>query len=157
MKKIHALCEKSREVLSYLFFGVLTTLLNIILYSLFQVMFGYSAANSWGNILNNVLCILFAYSTNRRWVFRSKTHGPAALSEFLKFVTCRLGTMLLDTAIMVVFGNWIGPAIVGPQWINLWGFGVKIVANIVVVVLNYVFSKVIIFKKKDDTKQEEKK
>ena len=150
MKKIRTLCEKSREVLSYLFFGVMTTLLNIILYSVFQIVFGYSAANSWGNILNNILCILFAYGTNRRWVFLSKTHGREAAAEFFKFVTCRLGTMLIDTAIMMVFGNWIGFAFVPAQWLNLWGVGVKIAANVMVVVLNYIFSKKIIFKKKND-------
>ena len=156
MKKIRAFCEKSREVLSYLFFGVLTTLLNIVLYSLFQVVFGYNAANSWGNILNNMLCILFAYGTNRRWVFLSKTHGKEAISEFVKFVTCRLGTMLLDTAIMVVLGNWIGPALIEPQWLNLWGVGVKVAANVVVVVLNYIFSKKIIFKKEEKPAKEKK-
>ena len=47
------------EVLRYLFFGVLTTLLNILLYGLFLALFGYQAANSWGNVLDNALCILY--------------------------------------------------------------------------------------------------
>ena len=51
---------KHREVLAYLVFGVLTTLLNIVLYALFSRLFGYEAANSWGNVLDNVICILFA-------------------------------------------------------------------------------------------------
>ena len=53
---------KHREVLAYLVFGVLTTLLNIVLYTLFSGLFGYEAANSWGNVLDNLLCILFAIS-----------------------------------------------------------------------------------------------
>ena len=57
--------KKHWEVLSYLIFGVLTTLLNIVLYALFNKLFGYTAANSWGNVLDNILCILFAYATNR--------------------------------------------------------------------------------------------
>ena len=56
--------KKHWEVLSYLIFGVLTTLLNILLYALFSRLFGYTAANSWGNVLDNVICILFAYVTN---------------------------------------------------------------------------------------------
>ena len=96
---------KHREVLAYLVFGVLTTLLNIVLYALFSRLFGYEAANSWGNVLDNILCILFAYATNRAFVFRSKTTGKAMTKEFGTFVTCRLGTMLLDTAIMLVLGN----------------------------------------------------
>ena len=198
--------KKHWEVLSYLVFGVLCTLLNIVLYALFNKLFGYTAANSWGNVLDNIICILFAYCTNRTFVFRSKTHGKAMAREFGAFVTCRLGTMLLDTAIMLVLGNllaaqgaalmdelmqgvlsvvarWFGPDTVvhavqassvasaadgsaaiaiiggadGPTAIfvttlydaqELWGLCVKVFSNVVVVVLNYVFSKLIIFKKK---------
>ena len=180
-------------MLSYLIFGVLTTLLNILLYALFSQLFGYTAANSWGNVLDNALCILFAYCTNRAFVFRSKTTGKAMAKEFGTFVTCRLGTMVLDAAIMIVGGNLLaaqgaalmeslfgsfltvsgsytgaaasaaasvaGVAIIGgadgPTAIfvttlitaqELWGLCVKVFSNVVVVVLNYVFSKLIIFK-----------
>lgn len=147
MQAIRKLWKKYEEVIRYLFFGVLTTALNIVLYTLFQWMFGYSAANGWANILNNVICILFAYVTNRIWVFESKVHGKQAWQEFAKFVTCRLGTLVIDTCIMYVGGNIIGPMVVAQQWLGLWGTAVKIVSNVVVVVLNYVFSKWIIFKK----------
>ena len=187
--------KKHWEGLSYLIFGVLTTLLNILLYALFSQLFGYTAANSWGNVLDNALCILFAYCTNRAFVFRSKTTGKAMAKEFGTFVTCRLGTMVLDAAIMIVGGNLLaaqgaalmeslfgsfltvsgsytgaaasaaasvaGVAIIGgadgPTAIfvttlitaqELWGLCVKVFSNVVVVVLNYVFSKLIIFKKK---------
>lgn len=185
--------KKHWEVLSYLIFGVLTTLLNIVLYALFNNLFGYTAANSWGNVLDNALCILFAYCTNRAFVFRSKTTGKAMAKEFGTFVSCRLGTMVLDAAIMIVGGNLLaaqGAALMehlfgsllsgavsvsgaaasasaatvaiiggadGPTAIfvttlitaqELWGLAVKVFSNVVVVVLNYVFSKLIIFKKK---------
>ena len=187
--------KKHWEVLSYLIFGVLTTLLNIVLYALFNKLFGYTAANSWGNVLDNALCILFAYCTNRAFVFRSKTTGKAMAKEFGTFVTCRLGTMVLDAVIMIVGGNLLaaqgaalmeslfgsfltvsgsytgaaasaavsvaGVAIIGgadgPTAIfvttritaqEIWGLCVKVFSNVVVVVLNYVFSKLIIFKKK---------
>ena len=187
--------KKHWEVLSYLIFGVLTTLLNIVLYALFSRLFGYTAANSWGNVLDNALCILFAYCTNRAFVFRSKTTGKAMAKEFGTFVTCRLGTMVLDAAIMIVGGNLLaaqgaalmesllgsfltvsgsytgaaasaaasvaGVAIIGgadgPTAVfvttritaqEIWGLCVKVFSNVVVVVLNYVFSKLIIFKKK---------
>ncbi len=147
MQAIRNLWKKYEEVIRYLFFGVLTTALNIVLYALFQWQFGYSAANGWANVLNNVICILFAYATNRMWVFASKTHGKQAWQEFCKFVTCRLGTLVIDACIMYVGGNIIGPMVVATQWLGLWGTAVKIVSNVVVVVLNYVFSKLIIFKK----------
>ena len=86
--------KKHWEVLSYLVFGVLCTLLNIVLYALFNKLFGYTAANSWGNVLDNVICILFAYVTNRAFVFASRTQGREALKEFGAFVTCRLGTQI---------------------------------------------------------------
>ena len=187
--------KKHWEVISYLIFGVLTTLLNILLYALFSRLFGYTAANSWGNVLDNALCILFAYCTNRAFVFRSKTTGKAMAKEFGTFVTCRLGTMVLDAVIMIVGGNLLaaqgaalmesllggfltvsgsytgaaasaaasvaGVAIIGgadgPTAVfvttritaqEIWGLCVKVFSNVVVVVLNYVFSKLIIFKKK---------
>ena len=200
--------KKHWEVLSYLIFGVLTTLLNILLYALFNRLFGYPAANSWGNVLDNILCILFAYATNRAFVFRSKTRGREQAKEFTAFVSCRLGTLLLDAAIMLVLGNllaaqgaalmdslmsgllthafhWFGPdttvqmvssylgtppgisdgsaaiAVIGgadgPTAIfvtsrmevqELWGLCVKVFSNVIVVILNYVFSKWIVFKKK---------
>ena len=187
--------KKHWEVLSYLIFGVLTTLLNIVLYALFSRLFGYTAANSWGNVLDNALCILFAYCTNRAFVFRSRTTGKAMAKEFGTFVTCRLGTMVLDAVIMIVGGNLLaaqgaalmeslfgsfltvsgsytgaaasaaasvaGVAIIGgadgPTAVfvttritaqEIWGLCVKVFSNVVVVVLNYVFSKLIIFKKK---------
>ena len=191
--------KKHWEVLSYLIFGVLTTLLNIVLYALFNGLFGYEAANSWGNVLDNIICILFAYATNRAFVFRSRTRGRAAFSEFGKFVTCRLGTLVLDAVIMMVGGNLLaaqGAALMdglltgifthlhpetlvgmmvvsasstaagasvaviggadGPTAVfvaagaaqSLWGLAVKVFSNVVVIVLNYVFSKRIVFKKK---------
>ena len=191
--------KKHWEVLSYLIFGVLTTLLNIVLYALFNGLFGYEAANSWGNVLDNVLCILFAYATNRAFVFRSRTTGKAMAKEFGTFVTCRLGTLVLDAIIMMVGGNLlaaqgaalmeglltgifthlhpetlVGMTVVsasstaagasvaviggadGPTAVfvaagaaqSLWGLAVKVFSNVVVIVLNYVFSKLIIFKKK---------
>ena len=165
--------KKHWEVLSYLVFGVLCTLLNIVLYALFNKLFGYTAANSWGNVLDNILCILFAYATNRAFVFNSHTKGKAAAAEFGKFVSCRLGTMVLDAAIMMVGGNLLaaqGSALInrllgsvsivvsvdGPTAVfvtspidpkNLWGMCVKVFSNVIVVVLNYVFSKLIVFKK----------
>lgn len=148
LQKLTALYKKYAEVINYLFFGVLATALNIVLYAVFQLLFGYEAANSWGNVLNNIICILFAYWTNRTWVFTSKTHGKAALAEFGKFVSCRLLTLVVDTAIMFVGGNVIGPAIIPAAWLSLWGLAVKVGANVVVVILNYVFSKLIVFRKK---------
>lgn len=160
VKKILAAARAHGEALRYLVFGVLTTLLNMVLYGLFQALFGYAAANSWGNVLDNILCILFAYGTNRRFVFASRTRGREAAVEFGRFVVCRLGTMVLDAVIMIVGGNWLAAqgqglvlAVLG-RWLDaaaalsLWGLGVKAFSNVLVIVLNYLFSKLLIFKKR---------
>ena len=80
----------------------------------------------------------------------SKTHGAEAISEFVKFVTCRLGTLVMDAAVMFVGGNLLGPALIPQEWLGLWGFGVKVFSNVLVVIFNYVFSKLIIFKSKHE-------
>ena len=160
LKKLWAAARAHGEALRYLVFGVLTTLLNMVLYGLFQALFGYAAANSWGNVLDNILCILFAYGTNRRFVFASRTRGRAAAVEFGRFVACRLGTMVLDSAMMMVWGNWLAAPgqglvlLVLGRWLDaggalaLWGIGVKAFSNVLVIVLNYLFSKLLIFKKR---------
>lgn len=152
MKKLFAaaiaLFKKYEEVIRYLFFGVLATALNIVIYTIFNLCFGYSFANGIGNIIDNVICILFAYATNRAFVFQSKTVGAAARKEFGQFVLCRMGTLVADAAIMYFGGTVLGEMLIPVAYIGLWGIAVKIVANVVVVVLNYIFSKLIIFKKK---------
>ena len=147
-EKIKAIVEKHYEGLAYLFFGGLATLLHLVLYVVFGFVFGYEATNSWANLLNNALCILFAYVTNRTWVFMSKTRGREAWREFVSFVTCRLGTLAMDIVVMFVGGNILGPLLVPDRYLGLWGFGVKLFSNVLVIVFNYVLSKLIIFRKK---------
>lgn len=139
--------KKHWEVLSYLVFGVLCTLLNIVLYALFNKLFGYTAANSWGNVLDNIICILFAYCTNRIWVFRSHSKGMDALREFASFIGCRLGTLVMDVAIMWISVDLIGAALVPEGWQGVWFLAVKLVDQVLVILFNYIFSKLIIFKK----------
>ena len=83
----------------------------------------------------------------------AQAFAEPAPQEFGKFVTCRLGTLVVDAVIMYVGGNMAGPALVAAGTLSeahlgLWGTGVKVFSNVVVVVLNYVFSKLIIFTKK---------
>ena len=139
-----ALLAKYREQIAYLFFGGLATLLNILLAMVFRLLGLPTAANT---VLANVLCILFAYATNRLWVFCSRTKGAAALREFFSFVSCRLGTLVLDVAVMWLGADVLGPALVPAQWLDLWFLAVKVFSNILVILANYVFSKLIIFKK----------
>ena len=123
MEKIKALIKKYYEGLSYLFFGGVATLLNLVLFALFQAVFGTDFATGAGNVLDNAICILFAYWTNR--------------------------TMVLDQVII-----WLGVTILAPHVAfaaangELWAMGVKLFSQVIVIVSNYVFSKLLIFKKK---------
>ncbi len=130
------LFRKYKEGILYLFFGGCTTLVNIAAYWLCDKI-GLSTTLStciaWG------LSVLFAYVTNRRFVFESKASGVRAICrEMLSFFSCRLATGLLDLGIMVLFVDVL----------KCPGLLVKILSNVLVIVLNYVFSKLWIFRKK---------
>lgn len=135
-------------------FGGLATLLNLVLFAVFQAVLGTGFATGIGNVLDNIICILFAYWTNRTFVFRSKNSGQAALAEFGQFVACRIGTMVMDQVII-----WLGVSVLAPHVAfaaanaDLWAMGVKLFSQIIVIVSNYVFSKLFIFKRNNNTEQ----
>ena len=136
MKTIKNLIVKYWDILSYLFFGVLTTAVNYLVYLPCYNWLHLSASIS--NVIAWVVAVAFAYVTNKPFVFKShdwswKTVGP----ELSKFVGCRIGSGLLETAILFVTVDrlaWNG---------NIW----KLVTSVLVVILNYVASKLLIFKK----------
>ena len=141
-----SLYKKYRETIAYLFFGVVATLLNIVLYYVLTSMVGLSTA--LGNIVDTIICVLFQYFTNRIWVFRSKNRGMAAVREFLQFMGCRAVTAVIDEAIMIVGVDYVVKGMVPAGLQGIAGVGVKVLANVIVIVLNYVFSKLIVFSKK---------
>lgn len=126
----------SREVLAYLVFGVLTTLVNIVVFAIL------TRALSVGTVASNIiawfLSVLFAYVTNRRWVFG--TRGDSVLKEAATFFTGRIGTGVLDTAMMFVTVDLFG-------WNDLV---MKVAVNVIVVILNYVISKFLVFRRKSE-------
>lgn len=113
--------KRYREIIVYLFFGALTVLLNCVLYVLFNHFWGYEFANGIGNALANFICILFAYVTNRTAVFCSKSSGISAIREIVCFIVGRLGTLVLDTGIMIFAGIYIGAHYIPNEYQNLWG------------------------------------
>lgn len=133
MKKLY---ENYKEVILYLVFGVLTTVVNIATFYVFDDILHvhYLLAN----LIAWLLAVLFAYETNRRFVFSSKQETwQGLLKEFMMFVSCRLFSGACDMAIMFI----------GIDMMMINSMLVKIASNIVVVVLNYIFSKLLIFKK----------
>lgn len=137
MERIKELFKKYREMILYLFFGGCTTLVNIISYYICSKI-GIGTALS--TVIAWVLSVLFAYITNRKYVFESKAFGFAPiLKETAGFFLCRLATGLLDLAIMVVFVDFL----------HFNDMLIKILSNIIVIVLNYIASKLMIFKSKN--------
>lgn len=134
MERIKALFNKYRELILYLFFGGCTTLVNIISYFICSRI---GIRTSVSTIIAWVLSVLFAYITNRNYVFASKAFGFAPIiKEIAGFFLCRLATGLLDLAIMVVFVDYL----------HFNDMLIKMLSNIIVIVLNYIASKLMIFK-----------
>ncbi len=142
--------SKHREALLYLFFGGLAFFLNMILFFLFHTKFGMqeglATAICW------VLCVLFQYFTNRTWVFRSVTNSTAELvKEILSFFGGRIFTLIVEEAIIFVFITWLGDGISSTVSLsrNVWDIIVKLAAQFIIIVLNYIISKLFVFKQKE--------
>ena len=128
--------KKYKQQINYLIFGGLTTLINIVTYIVFYDILALS--NLFSNIMAWIFSVLFAYVTNKLWVFESKTNGfSALLKELSSFVGCRLATGVLDIVIMYV----------GVDILLLSGTLMKLFSNVIVIVLNYLLSKILIFSK----------
>lgn len=137
MEKIKSLLVKYRDVLTYLIFGVLTTVVNYLVYLPVYNLLGLSAAVS--NAIAWVVAVAFAYLTNKPFVFRSHDWSKeTVIPELTKFVSCRLASGVMETVIIFLAVDLMG--FNG----NVW----KLVTSVLVVILNYIFSKLIVFRKK---------
>ena len=136
MEKIKELLKKYKFIILYGIFGILTTIINIVTYALCYEMFNIS--NVVSNIIAWILSVLFAFITNKIWVFESKCFDfKIFIKELWNFIVCRLATGALDLGIMYVGVDLLkGPALI-----------LKIASNIIVIILNYVMSKLFVFKK----------
>ena len=134
MKKLY---EKYKDVFWYLVFGVLTTIINIVSYWVCAHPLGIGTVPS--TIIAWVLSVLTAYLTNRSYVFHSEASTKnEILKELVSFFAARLATGGLDLLIMYVCVDRMG----------MNDVVIKFAANVIVVVLNYVFSKLLIFRHK---------
>ena len=135
----------NKETVLYLVFGVLATFLNIVLFYLFINV--WKMSTGLGNLLDTIICILFQYFTNRIWVFESKNNGKEAIKEFIQFILARGVTAIIDQIFVVVGVDFFVTKYIILSQQKIFSIGVKILSNIVVIVLNYVFSKMFVFKK----------
>lgn len=136
MKRLFMLAARYREILVYLIFGVLTTVVNYIVYLPCYNLLGISAAVS--NVIAWAAAVVVAFLTNKPFVFRSHDwSAKTVVPELIKFIGTRLGSGGAETLILLVTVDILG--LNG----NLW----KLLTSVIVVVLNYIGSKLLVFRK----------
>lgn len=129
--------KKYKELLLYLFFGALTTLINIVVFALFTE--AASLDELVANLIAWVVAVLFAYVTNRIWVFNSHCRNAIQLiKEILSFYSGRIFTLLVEELILWLFIKQLMFA----------ALPIKIASQILIIVLNYIISKLFVFVKK---------
>jgi len=133
-----------REGIRYLIFGLLTTIVNILTYALFAsvILKGLQSKELVVNIsevMSFILALIFAYVTNKIYVFKSKV---ADLKKLIKEMISFIGFRIVTEIVSILMMN-------AAIWYGINDIFMKVVANIVVIVLNFIFSKLIIFKKKE--------
>ena len=137
IEKIKSLIIKHYDMLAYLFFGGLTTVVNYVVYLPCYNLLHFSATVS--NVIAWVAAVAFAYLTNKPFVFKShdwswKVVGP----ELAKFVGCRVGSGMLETAIIFLTVDLL-----------MWNGNImKLMTSVLVVILNYFGSKLLVFRKR---------
>lgn len=134
--KLRGLIRKYWDILTYLFFGGLTTVVNYLVYLPCYNLLGISASVS--NMIAWVVAVAFAYLTNKPFVFRSHDWSLATVvPELAKFVGCRVFSGLLETLIIFVTVD-----------VAAWnGNAMKLFTSVLVVILNYFGSKLLVFRK----------
>ena len=138
IKKINNLYLKYKHIINYLFFGVLSTLINLVIYYVLTITI-LNPKNAIhlqiANIVSWIGAVIFAYITNRKYVFESK--NKKILKELTSFFGARIITLLMDIVIMFI----------GVTLLKQDDKIFKIISQVVVIVSNYIFSKIFVFKK----------
>ncbi|RGT10451.1 GtrA family protein [Agathobacter rectalis] len=130
--------KKYKELLLYLFFGGLSFIVSIATYALFNV--GMNINELIANVLSWIITVMFAFLTNRVWVFQSTTNGVAEfVKQMLVFYSGRVITLVVEEVILLVFITWLG----------FNSMLIKVIAQVIVILLNYVISKLVVFRKKE--------
>lgn len=131
--KLLDLYKKYKEIINYLIFGGLTTLISIVTYALFAKVFNIDYLIS--NVLSWIIAVLFAYITNKLFVFES--NFKKNIKEITSFFFFRIVSLVMEMVILYVFVDML----------HIDDLVTKIIAQVIVIVSNYIFSKVFVFKK----------
>lgn len=156
IETIKKLFNKYKELISYVFFGVLATIVSIGSFKIFDVILG-EHLYMISNVISWIITVIFAYFTNKLWVFQSKSWKPnVVVRELIGFFGARLFSLGVEE-----LGLWlmIDKMNIGTIGFEILDFDVngnliaKVIMQVVIVILNYIFSKLIIFRKKDKKEQ----
>lgn len=135
MKLIFSLYKKYEEVIKYLFFGVLTTIVSILIYWIFTKLFHVNYMIS--NVISWIGAVSFAYVTNKIFVFKSKCdNDKQVIVEIYQFFKYRLFSLVIDVLLMYLF----------VEIFNIDDMISKLIVQVIVIILNYLFSKLFVFK-----------
>lgn len=129
---------KNKEIISYLIFGVLTTIVSLVSYYILTNTFlnpNNGIELQIANIISWILAVTFAYITNRKYVFNSK--NTKKTKEIISFYLSRISSLLVDMSIMYILVTILH------QPDNI----VKLINQVIIILLNYILSKLIVFKK----------
>lgn len=138
MKKLYVYFVRYREIILYTVVGFLTTIVNYVTYMACMAMLHNAYENTISVAISWVLSVLFAYFTNRKWVFGSTAQNrQTTLKECAAFFSARAFSGFLDLAIMYMAVDVLG----------FNAYIIKILSNVFVMILNYLLSKFIVFKK----------
>ena len=138
MDKIKGLYVKYKEIINYLIFGVLTTVISLVTYYICVYTFlnpEEPVQLQIANVISWIFGVAFAYVTNRKFVFESNEKNK--IKEASKFVTSRIATLLMDMAIMFI----------GVTVLKCNDKIIKLVSQVIVIIANYLLSKIIVFNK----------
>ena len=137
---IKNLYNKYEEIISYLFFGVLTTIVSVLTYLLFANTFLSAKTDldiQIANVLSWICAVAFAYITNRKNVFKSKTKRKEKTKEATNFVLARVTSLIADMALMYIMFSLM----------HINDTVAKLIVQVVVTIMNYILSKIMVFKK----------
>ncbi|KPU45260.1 hypothetical protein OXPF_11520 [Oxobacter pfennigii] len=122
------------KIFKYLILGVITTIINFCVFSLCLIIGMHYMVS---NFTAFVISVLFAYFTNKKWIFSDSNTEKLYFPESIKFIGARIFTLVLESIILYIF----------IKKMSLNEYGVKVAANIMVVIINYILSEFIVFKK----------
>jgi len=136
---IKNLYKKYEEIIKYLIFGVLTTVVSLVTY--YILVYTILDPNKplelqIANIISWITCVTFAYITNRKYVFNSQNKN--IIKEIINFYSSRLTTLIIDMSIMFIFVTKL----------NFNDKLIKIIVQVIIIILNYILSKLLVFKKR---------